>query len=150
LQALDQSGCRTLCFLPEVAAGRPAPLVSPHIHYAGRPVDLAQALPQASLLISHAGESTLAQALLAGVPMLLLPTQTEQFLNAQRVAQLGAGLNAAEHGQPVPYGPLLHRLLHTPSYREAAQGMARRYTDFLPSSLNLTLTAACESLLNDR
>jgi len=60
LQALDQSACRTLCYLPEVAAGRPAPLASPRIRYAARPVDLAQALPQASLLISHAGEATLA------------------------------------------------------------------------------------------
>lgn len=148
LQALDQSACRTLCYLPEVAAGRPAPLASPRIRYAGRPVDLAQALPQASLLISHAGEATLAQALLAGVPLLLLPTQAEQFLNAQGVAQLGAGLNAATHGQPVPYAPLIHTLLHTGSYRAAAQAMAHRYRDFLPSALNQTLTAACESLLN--
>ncbi len=148
LQALEQSGCRTLCYLPEVAAGRPAPLVSPRIRYAGRPVDLAQALPQADLLISHAGEATLAQALLAGVPMLLLPTQAEQFLNAQGVVRLGAGLNAATHGQPAPYAQLLHALLHTDSYRAAAQGMAHRYRDFLPSALNQALTAACESLLN--
>ncbi|WP_161784306.1 glycosyltransferase [Aquabacterium sp. NJ1] len=148
LQALDQAGCRTLCYLPEVAAGRPAPLASPRIRYAGRPVDLAQALPQASLLISHAGEATLAQALLAGVPMLLLPTQAEQFLNAQRVVQLGAGLNAAAHGQPAPYAQLLQTLLHTASYRAAAQAMAHRYRDFRPDSLNQTLTAACESLLN--
>lgn len=148
LLALDQSGCRTLCYLPEVAAGRPAPLVSPSIRYAGRPVDLARALPQADLLISHAGESTLAQALLAGVPMLLLPTQAEQFLNAQGVVQLGAGLNAAAHGQPAPYAQLLQTVLHTASYRAAAQAMAHRYRDFCPDTLNQTLTAACESLLN--
>ncbi|MBI2733235.1 MAG: hypothetical protein HYX44_08025 [Aquabacterium sp.] len=150
LQALDASGCRTLCYLPEVAAGRPAPLASPRIRYASRPVDLTQTLSQARLLICHAGESTLAQGLMAGVPMLLLPTQAEQFLNAQGVAQLGAGVNAAAHGQPVPYAQQLHTLLHTDSYRRAAQHMAQRYRDVDPRILDQTLTDACEALLYTR
>jgi UDP:flavonoid glycosyltransferase YjiC (YdhE family) len=36
-------------------------------------VSLPQALAQADLCVCHAGEATLAQSLLAGVPLLMLP-----------------------------------------------------------------------------
>jgi UDP:flavonoid glycosyltransferase YjiC (YdhE family) len=63
--------------------------------YADAPVSLPQALAEGDLCVCHAGEATLAQSLLAGVPLLMLPSHTEQFLNARRVAMSGAGYNAA-------------------------------------------------------
>jgi len=147
LQALADHPCRTLCYLPELAAGRLPPVQSDRIRYTSRPVSLQQALPQVRLLVSHAGASTVAQALQVGVPMLLLPTHTEQFINAQQVAALGAGLNAATRPRPTPFAAMLRTLLDEPACLQAAQATASRYRGHDLARLPTTLAEACISLL---
>ncbi len=76
LKALADEGCRTLCYLPEVAGGQPAPLLHPLIRYAGGPVSLGEAFADGcSLCVCQAARPRWAQALLAGVPVLLLPSR---------------------------------------------------------------------------
>jgi rhamnosyltransferase subunit B len=48
-------------------------------------------LPHAAALVYHGGIGTLAEALRAGVPQLLVPCAHDQFDNAQRIHALGAG-----------------------------------------------------------
>lgn len=55
-------------------------------------VALAPLLAQADFCICHAGPGTVAQSLAAGVPLVLLPQQVEQFLVARRVVSAGWGL----------------------------------------------------------
>lgn len=146
LRALDQAGCATLCYLPEVAAGKPAPVSSPRIRYAAGPVHLGQTLPQAELMVSHGGEASLTQALLAGLPVLLLPTHAEQFLMAQRVEEAGAGLNAAAHARPVPFQTLLAQLVNEPRFRQGAQALAQSYAGFSHEAQTQELVEAIASL----
>lgn len=147
LQALDQLGGRALCYLPEVAAGQPEPLRSPRIRYAKGPVHLGQALPQAQLVVCHAGEATLAQAMLAGAPVLMLPMQAEQFLLALRVEQAGAGINVASRPRPTNYKSLLTQMLGQPAHRQAAQALAQRYQAFSHEQQTAELVSAFESLI---
>ena len=147
LQALVKHGCRTLCYLPSVASGKPAPVVSPLIHYASAPVDLAAALIDCELCVCHAGEGTIAPALLAGVPVLLLPTQTEQFLISRRVAATGAGLNAAQLRRPTNYISLIASMLGASSYREAAQAFAARHANFTVAGQSQALVTEFERLM---
>lgn len=49
-------------------------------------------LPRAACVVHHGGIGTTAQALRAGVPSIVLPMSNDQFNNAIRVANLGAGL----------------------------------------------------------
>ena len=51
----------------------------------------AQILPSASLVITHAGAGTTMAALGHGVPLLCTPMGRDQFFNAERVQDLGAG-----------------------------------------------------------
>jgi UDP:flavonoid glycosyltransferase YjiC (YdhE family) len=133
LQALVAEGCRTLCYLPEVAAGKAPPVVSALIHYAAGPVSLDQAYKDCALCICHGGEGTFVQALLAGVPVLLLPMQVEQFLISRRVAQSGAGVNAGELPGLVAWRPLLRRMLNEPGFAAAAGAFASSHRDFNPA-----------------
>ena len=64
-------------------------------------------MKRASLFISHSGLNSIHDSLYLGVPLLLVPQQAEQTLNALRVVELGAGLmlkkgqvNRADHPQP--------------------------------------------------
>lgn len=130
LAALVAEGCRTLCYLPEVAAGRAPPVASPLVHYAKGPVRLADALADCAFVVLHAGESTMAQAMLAGVPMLLLPHHAESFLGARRLRQYGAAINAGELARPLDWRLHIRRLLDQPSLKEAAMRLAARYRGF--------------------
>ncbi len=147
LQALVKSGCRTLCYLPSVASGKPAPVVSPLIHYASGPVDLAATLKECELCICHAGEGTIAPALLAGVPVLLLPTQTEQFLISRRLVTTGAAVNAAQLRRPVNYVELIASMLGACTYRDAAQTFAKRHANFTVAGQTQALVSEFERLL---
>jgi hypothetical protein len=147
LQALVEEGCRTLCYLPEVAGGKPPPVQSALIHYAAGPVSLGETFADCDLCICHGGEATLVQALLAAVPVLLLPMQAEQFLISRRVAQTGAGVNAAMLRRPVAWRGLLRGLLDGARYREAAARFAQRYTGFTQDRLVSDLVQAFEQQL---
>jgi len=147
LQALVDEGCTVLCYLPEVAGGRPPPVISSQLHYARGPVSLADAYREAALCVCHAGEATLSQALLAGVPVLLMPTQAEQFLMSRRVAQSGAGVNAAMLPRPVDWRRLVRQMLDGAPFRRAAQNFATRYEGFSQQRLACELSRALEASL---
>ncbi|QGZ37876.1 UDP:flavonoid glycosyltransferase YjiC (YdhE family) [Pseudoduganella flava] len=126
LQALVDEGCRVLCYLPEVAAGRPAPVLSSHIVYSAHPVAPEVALHGAALCVCHAGEATLVQSLLAGVPVLMLPMQLEQFLLARRVDSWGGGINGARVKAGGDWRALVRALLDDGKFRAAAAAFAHR------------------------
>lgn len=52
----------------------------------------SQLLPKASVFVHHGGIGNTAQALLAGIPQLIRPVAFDQFDNAERVVELGVGL----------------------------------------------------------
>lgn len=129
-EALARAGCRTLCYLPEVAAGAAPPYAHPLIAWAAGPVALRDALRESAFAICHAGESTVSQALLAGVPLLMLPRTAESFLTARRVRRLGAGINVNEMARPLDWNAVVGRMLEGSDFRVAAQAFARRHADF--------------------
>jgi UDP:flavonoid glycosyltransferase YjiC (YdhE family) len=150
LQALARLGCRTVCYLPDVASGRSPPVADPSIRYTRGPVDLGVTLAECALCICHGGEATLAQSLLAGVPLLLLPTQAEQFLIARRVGHTGAGINAAERARPLDYVMLIGAMLREPAYRLAARAFAQRYAGFTSQQHTVDLVDEFERQLDAR
>jgi UDP:flavonoid glycosyltransferase YjiC (YdhE family) len=52
------------------------------------------ALADCDLAICHGGHGTVGSALLAGVPLLVLPFNVEQYHTGERVQSLGAGRSA--------------------------------------------------------
>ncbi len=147
LAALVGEGCRVLAYVPDVAAGARPPVLSERVLYAETPVSLPQALAEADLCACHAGEATLAQSLLAGVPLLMLPSHTEQFLSARRVAMCGAGYNAALLTPASDWRAVVRLLLDDGSYRAAAQAFATRHQGFDQRQLNQLLAQRLETLL---
>jgi MGT family glycosyltransferase len=78
-------------------------------------------LDRAALFVTHGGMNSVNEAMLAGVPTLVVPQGADQPLVARRVVELGAGLalltdNATEQ----TVRAMARRLLEEPSFREAA------------------------------
>jgi UDP:flavonoid glycosyltransferase YjiC (YdhE family) len=148
LRALDALGCATECFFPDrEQVNADARVESRHVHYSAEPVDMQEVLSTCALVVCHAGQATVAQAMRAGVPCLLLPTQAEQFLLARQAERFGVGINAASLARPVDYRALIAELTQPGGPRLAqARSLARKYQHFDPLALTARIVAAAESL----
>nr|WP_315249210.1 glycosyltransferase [uncultured Duganella sp.] len=142
LQALVEEGCRVLAYVPEVAGGAQPPVRSERILYAEAPLALEPTLAAADLCVCHAGEATLAQSLLAGVPLLMLPSHAEQFLTARSVASAGAGYNAVSPS--TDWRAVLRQLLGDAACKDAARAFAARHQDFNQQRMNEQLAILLE------
>ncbi len=81
--------------------------------------------PRCDVVVAHGGSGTTLAALAHGLPLLLLPQGANQFSNAERCAELGAGIRllAGEVG-PASVRRSVHALLEEPSYREQARRLS--------------------------
>lgn len=100
-----------------------------------------EVMPHVSAMVAHGGLSTTLLALSAGVPMLLLPLFADQFFNADRVEQVGAGVVA--RGGPTTGAArlpdLLDRLLDNASLRAGAAAVAEEIAGHPPVSRAVAL-----------
>ena len=80
----------------------------------------AGVMPHAAAMVGHGGAGSTRMALAAGVPSVIVPGFADQFRNAERIAALGAGLQAG----PEDLVSALRRVLDEPSHREAARRVA--------------------------
>jgi UDP:flavonoid glycosyltransferase YjiC (YdhE family) len=81
-------------------------------------VSQAEVMPWAAAMVSHGGSGSTLMALAAGVPQAFVPLFVDGPANAQRVAELGAGVVADDLGTDV------RTLLEDPAYRFSAQTVA--------------------------
>lgn len=112
----------------------------PHVHVE-RWWPQQEVMPHASAMIGHGGFGTTMLGLSAGVPMVVLPLfSSDQFLNAARVQEVGAGL-ALEEGAPAvaTLGAAVQRLLDDPSYAAVARHIADDIADLPATTASLPL-----------
>ncbi|KAI6219856.1 UDP-glucuronosyltransferase [Aphelenchoides fujianensis] len=75
--------------------------------------------------ISHAGMSSVNEAAVFGVPLLVIPLQGDQMRNARLVEQKGLGIQLGKAEMTADrFAAELRRLLETPDFRQNAQQMA--------------------------
>jgi glycosyltransferase len=95
-----------------------------------------EVMPHAAAMVGHGGFGTTMLGLAAGVPMVVLPLFSfDQFLNAARIAEVGAGL-ALDDGAAavVTLGSAVQRLLDDPSYAEVAGEIAQNIAALPPAA----------------
>lgn len=84
--------------------------------------------------------------LMAGIPLLLLPTQLERFLLAMRVASMGAGIAVNPDAPPPDYSALIRKMMDVPGYREQARLFAKKYADFDQNEQQGNIVARIEQI----
>ena len=97
----------------------------PNVHVC-RSAPHSQLLPDAALMITHAGHGTVIRALAAGVPLLCIPMGRDQNDNAARVVARHAGLRIAPSATAGAIARAVTKLLDDPGYRDAARQLGRR------------------------
>ena len=137
LQALEKIDAEVIAVLPEV--GR-RPDVRAEIQVFRQPVRFNGLLESADLVIA-AGIGTVTTALLAGVPVLMLPANAEQAMLARRVTQTGAGMSV-DGGTAATVLDAIDRLLRDASFRTGARALAAKYAGLATESALRTVIDA--------
>ncbi len=96
---------------------------------------LGGVLPKAAAMVHHGGMGTLAQALRAGIPHLVMPMSIDQPDNAQRLTALGV----ADYLKPKAYragavAEKLDKLLNSSDVAAACRRIARKFDNVDPRS----------------
>ncbi len=84
-QTLNRRGLLLTPFTDQLPANLPDSIA----HFAYVPLDLL--LPRAAAFVHHGGVGSTSQAMLAGIPQVLMPLAHDQFDNAARIQKLGIG-----------------------------------------------------------
>jgi UDP:flavonoid glycosyltransferase YjiC (YdhE family) len=122
--ACRRLGCRGL-LLTRLAEQVPADLPPEVRHFAYAP--FSRVLPRAAALVHHGGVGTLAQALAAGTPQLVVPRAHDQHDNADRLARLGVSATLAPRAyRAATAADALARLLTDPEVAARCRDVARR------------------------
>nr|EUJ15077.1 UDP-glucuronosyltransferase [Ralstonia solanacearum P673] len=129
LEALREANASVLCVTPGVSHDVVARFASPSFDIVTHPVALGPVLQDADLAVAY-GTGTMADALLAGVPLLMAPQVVEQALAAKRIEALGAGILWAPPRTPESARSVLARVLGNSALRHNAQQFAHRHREF--------------------
>lgn len=85
-------------------------------------------LPRASLIVMNGGSGLTLAALSDGVPLVVVPTETDKPLNAQRVTAVKAGVRIAPwRCTPHRLRTVVEHVLSDPSFRQHAQCIANSF-----------------------
>lgn len=120
---------------PGLAADSRAQLERPGLRVVDGPVRLDGLLPACDLCINHATRGTCSAALLAGVPVLMLPGHIEQLMQARVIARNGMGLGMSGGFAAGDVLQTVQRILADSRYRNAARALQAKYRDLNPDRI---------------
>lgn len=84
-----------------------------------------EVLKQIDLFITHGGMNSSSEGLYNGLPLIVVPQFADQFLIAERVYELGAGLPLINNVSPVSIENAVNKILSDSSYSENARKIGK-------------------------
>jgi UDP:flavonoid glycosyltransferase YjiC (YdhE family) len=144
LASLNALGCSVLIHSPGLSSVKIKQFESATIKFSTQAVNIDLVSKQCDLAICHSGIGTGTAMLLAGCPVLLVPTQLEQYTAAKRIVEIGAGLLVEPEHKKVNFKQLIKTLFKDSSYTEAAKTFARKYSKFDSQVMIKDVAEQCE------
>jgi UDP:flavonoid glycosyltransferase YjiC (YdhE family) len=129
MRELATLGARAVCVIPDAGNDFKRRFATGSIAVHERPIALGPLLANADAMVGYASIGTLAEALLEGVPVAMIPTTVEQYLVARRVEQAGAGIHATADAHFEKVRSAIGDVLRDEKYRAGAKAFARTYAD---------------------
>ena len=111
------------------------------------PLDLAYASQQCDFAIVHANHGTTTRMFLHGVPCVMIPLQKEQFLYAERAANLGFGVFADKNSENSIIMSL-KKLITDPQYKKNVRDFSYRYQDHIKKNNRSEIISSIQDLMN--
>jgi UDP:flavonoid glycosyltransferase YjiC (YdhE family) len=146
LAALARLEARTLLLCRGVNAELLRKYAGGSVKVLNEPMAVSRILPECDVVVCHSSHQMTAQSLLAGKPLLLLPTQLEQFLIMRRVLRLGAGLGVDPGVPDADYARALGELAGA-AHAARARAFAGKYAAHRQESALATMIQRVEAAL---
>jgi MGT family glycosyltransferase len=90
-----------------------------------------QVLEHTDVLLTHAGHGTVMKGLVAGVPMVCMPSGRDQPDTAARVAHRGAGVKVSKKASPAKVAAAVQQVLDDPSFAAGAERLGSQIREDL-------------------
>ncbi len=131
LDILAASGAEVIAHIPEIEDKVAANYVDTSVRITTSMVKLSGLLAEMDLAITHAGHGTACTMLLAGVPLMMIPTTVEQWLTSRNIEDLGCGIGIEKKSGAKTFRAVLEKLVADGSaYRLRAQKVAEQYATY--------------------
>ena len=130
LDVLANSGADVIAHIPNLENRISADYTSSSVRITSSMVKLHGLLADMDLAITHAGHGTACTILLAGVPLLMIPTTIEQWLLNRNIEHLGIGIGITRESKREAFKEAMERLIADHLYRKRAQKLARKYASY--------------------
>jgi UDP:flavonoid glycosyltransferase YjiC (YdhE family) len=130
LGALSRESANTICAVPGFSNQECQQYSGPGLRLHNELIQIKPLLESASLVVTYSGAGLLTQSLLAGVPLLMVPNTSEQYLGTKRVEALSAGIVIGKDRSPAVFSSALARLNESPEFSSAASAFAQAHADF--------------------
>jgi len=102
-----------------------APVPASNVHVT-RWLNHSELLPRCAAVVTTGGAATVMSALVAGAPLVVVPTTWDKPDNARRVVEAGAGIRLAPKAcTPEGLRGAVHEILHDPAYTARAREVAK-------------------------
>jgi len=147
LAAIAATGRRAYVYLPDATDAQCAAWTNANMRVSREAADLRRLLPRVRAVICYASHGMALDSLLAGKPLLLLPTHSEQQRTADRVAGLGAGVAIGVRAGAGKVAAGLRRVLEDSAMQAAARRFADRHSIEAGTGAIDRVVAACETVL---
>ena len=146
LQVLNRLGQPAVIYFPGLPDGLKNRWQAAHMAFVTEPVDIERAAREADVAITYSSLATTTAFLMAGKPLMLLPSHLEQFLLARRIVEMGAGrvLSAEQPANDLPQFML--DLLNNPGFAENARAFSDKYASFGQSNVIENLVRRVEEV----
>lgn len=119
----------------------------PNVLYSAELFAMEAVAKTCDLGIAHGGIGTVANFLLAGKPLLLLPMHLEQYLLSRNVGVLGAGLLIPPEQERPDLRHALARLVEEPAFAASAGRFAACYGGEDRNAIAERILERCEAIL---
>lgn len=146
LKALAELDAEVICVVPGLK--RLNCVIANRLRIYVKPVQLDNIILSADLVVSYAGSGMVCCALLAGVPLLLVPQNVEQYMFSCRVDELGAGLVMGTNRNEADFLGSLQQLLDEDCFRWAAKAFASQHSGFHPDQAVSSAVRVIETVLS--
>lgn len=145
-QTLANQNVRAVIYAPEVREETRANLSGNKIRFIDQPAKLPESIRNCRFIINNGNLATVCSALLAGIPLLLIPRTLEEFFTARAVEHLQAGVSfvANKHANPQER---IQLLLNDDVYMHKAKAFARKYRDTTGDQASHAITEIVKAML---
>jgi UDP:flavonoid glycosyltransferase YjiC (YdhE family) len=147
LGALSQLPVSAVVYAPRLSPAVKERFASGSLCFSEGAVNMEAARQGCDLAVCHGGHGTVSAMLLAGKPLLLLPSQLEQAMMSRCIVQHNLGLMVNADEKQLDFRQVLERLLGDSAFAESARAFAGRHANFNHARQVGLIADRCEVLL---